>query len=184
MGRKAEGHHWTNADGSRSARVTVHGKRQTFRLSSAVRTDEAADARTLILATQAARMRTVLPDAVRAALETIADANTPMALEGAVTVVEQLITGWRPSESVPLLQDLGEQWTDGVLHKRHKDHIRARRGGMENEAGLLAKHVYPYIGRLPVDAVTLDACELVAQRMPDGMAKNSRVNVLALLPVK
>jgi integrase len=78
------------------------------------------------------------------------------------------------------VRDLGKLWTDGDLAKRYKDHVRAR-SGTGGELGRLEKHVYPHIGDLPLDAISIDACDIVAQQLPDSLKQNTRVNILSTL---
>jgi integrase len=180
MPRKAEGAQWPNADGTYSARITVQGARRTLRMSAHIRSEEAAAERRIVLAQQAQRMAHTDLIAASNALECIAMANTAPKLAAAIAFVDKLVDGWKPAAPVMTVRALGKLWTDGDLAKRHKDHVRAR-SGTGGEVGRLEKHVYPHIGDLPLDAVTLDACDIVAQQLPDMLKQNTRVNILSTL---
>jgi integrase len=180
MPRKAEGAQWPNADGTYSARITVQDARRTVRMSAHIRSEEAAAERRIVLAQQAQRMAHTDLIAASNALECIAAANTAPKLAAAIAFVDKLVDGWKPAAPVMTVRALGKLWTDGDLAKRHKDHVRAR-SGTGGELGRLEKHVYPHIGDLPLDAVTLDACDIVAQQLPDSLKQNTRVNILSTL---
>jgi integrase len=180
MPRKPEGTPRLNADGTYSSRITLQGKRCTFALSPSIKTNEQADERTQLLAQQARRMAGVEAPHARTALDLLSAASTSTKLTAAIAFVRDLVDGWKPAAPVMTVRALGKLWTDGDLAKRYKDHVRAR-SGTGGEVGRLEKHVYPHIGDLPLDAVTLDACDIVAQQLPDSLKQNTRVNILSTL---
>lgn len=77
------------------------------------------------------------------------------------------------------VSELGEQWTSGELHRRYPDRIRLKRTAIDDR-GRLKNYVYPVIGDMRVDAVTLDDCEEVMRRIPES-AKRSRRHIAGTL---
>jgi integrase len=77
------------------------------------------------------------------------------------------------------VSELGEQCTSGELHRRYPDRIKLKRTAIDDR-GRLKNYVYPVIGDMRVDAVTLDDCEEVMRRIPDS-AKRSRRHIAGTL---
>jgi integrase len=77
------------------------------------------------------------------------------------------------------VQQLGEQWTSGELHRKYPDQIPLKRTAAD-DAGRLAKYVYPAIGNKPVRDITLDDCERIMRELPESVAR-SRSHVAATI---
>lgn len=134
----------------------------------------------MLLAQLARRMRLANVDDERTAkaLELVAAASTK-SLRNALVVVEDLIGGKLDVAGVPevpTFQRLGEQWTSGELARRYPDQISMKRS-VDADISRLTTHVYPVLGSLPVDRITLDHCEEVMRRLPADLAVATRRNV-------
>lgn len=77
-------------------------------------------------------------------------------------------------------QAFGEMWTDGRLHARWPDHVKAKRTA-HDDALRLAACVYPVIGPTPIGAVTLDDCERVMAKLPRELSSATRRHVAQLM---
>ncbi len=77
------------------------------------------------------------------------------------------------TSSVTTIKALGDQWTDGTLHKKYPDQIRAKRTS-DNDAQRLRDYVYTVVGPKAVEHVTLDDCEDVMRRLPAKLSTLTR----------
>ncbi len=60
----------------------------------------------------------------------------------------------------PTFRALAEDWTSGELARRHPDHVKVKKTAHDDELRL-EKHVYPHVGDIEIDALTLDDAERV-----------------------
>jgi hypothetical protein len=74
----------------------------------------------------------------------------------------------------PTFQEVGERWTSGAPAKQYPDQIREKRG--DDDESRLRMYIYPTIGNMPIDRVTLGACEDVMRSLPSKLAVNTRRN--------
>jgi integrase len=78
------------------------------------------------------------------------------------------------------IQEIGEAWTSGKLAQEHRDRVGLRVGADEIDAKL-KKHVYPYVGDIPVGLFTEEHGEKVLSKLPESHEQGSRRNVAKLL---
>lgn len=71
------------------------------------------------------------------------------------------------------LRELGERWTDGILHRDYPDQIKLKKTA-EDDAGRFENYVYPLIGDRPVASITLDDAEAVMRGLPKKLAPATR----------
>ncbi len=156
-------------------RVTMRGKdRRTFPLTSC-RSPEEAQVRANVVAKLAQRLRRAgvleTPDAIK--LLEMAAATAPALLQGVLQVAGELaggeLIGAAPT-SVLTFGEIAKDWTDGNLHKRFPDHVRAVRGS-EMNASRLAKLCAVEVGGMrlgdvPIDRFTLDHAEAAMRSLP------------------
>ena len=173
------------AGGVWSARVRLRdGKRPSFAMPWAT-SEEQAKARALQLA-EVARQLTAADvplDLIAKALTSVAgaasDRGLHIALKGVEAVAGKAVqpTG---APKVATFKELGERWTSGELAREYPDQVKLKRSA-HNDVSRLTTHVYPVIGHLPVDAITLDDCEAVVKRLPADLETATRRNVLQLI---
>lgn len=184
MPKIATGHvRWVNGQAVARIRVTS-SSRIDFVLPTCVTHAEALE-RSRQLAAIARRMRAAQADepTKRKVLDTIASA-TPRMLGAAISVAEELAGGkLEPIPAIPpapTFRQVCEQWTGGELSKRYPDQIRAKRT-VDDDISRLTNHVYPIIGDVPINRITLDHCEEVMRRLPPALAVATRRNIGQLI---
>ena len=167
------------SDGTYEARITIQGRtRKGFHLPHC-RLEDAARERTRVLAETAASFRRTGvmgdPDAFKL-LEMIATARTPKALESALVVAAELAGGELPRKkaiTVLTFAELGEQWTNGELHEKWPDHVKAKKDS-DQDAGRLEKLSEAdagdgrKVGDVPIDEFTLDHAEAAMRQLPEA----------------
>lgn len=99
-----------------------------------------------------------------------------------VSYVEgKLITGARaPIRDLSTVRQIGERWTSGELARSHPDHVREKRSAQDDRERL-ERYVYPVIGEVPVEMVTLDHVEQVMAAIPPGKSTGTRRQVAQVL---
>jgi integrase len=145
------------------------------------RTDEQADERAKQLATLAERMTLarVEPELARKGLERVAAAPAGAKLKVQCALVDELIAGWRPQSACPSFGSIVERWGNGELHRKFPAFVRKRHNAKAALANLRL-YVLPVIGDRPVDAITLDDCDAIANSL-GHLRQGSRRQVLAPL---
>lgn len=178
MAKQATGTEVEWINGIARTRIRVCGKRETFRFPTC-RTPEAANERRAQLVELAARMVGVeRADAVDG-LQRVARAAGEQKLRVACALVDKLIGGWRPpSECATTLGAVLEMWASGELRKRYPKDVKARRNCKPAVANF--KKYAGALWDMPVDAVTLDACDEIANSLGHLRAGSQR-QVLAPL---
>lgn len=84
------------------------------------------------------------------------------------------------------VQQFGELWTSGKLHKEFPDHVALKKRA-KGDGGLLDHHINPVIGNKPIASLTLDDCEAVMKKLKpvkkgvNELAGNTRRNVARCL---
>ena len=73
-----------------------------------------------------------------------------------------------------------ERWTTGDLHREFPDHIASKKTADE-DAGRLARYVYPVVKELPLASFTLDHALEVMRRVPRERSGSTRRHVAQLL---
>jgi integrase len=169
---------WFN--GVASARVRATSDKRVSFVMPACTTEGEADERAQLLAIVAKRLRatTVPEEQVLEALKLVAEA-APRSLRNALTMVDEIAAGKLAPMTMPgvqTFQQLGTDWTEGKLAQRYPDQIRVKRSA-HSDASRLTTYVYPVIGSLPIDRVSLDHCEEVMRRLPTSLAVASRRQV-------
>lgn len=186
MGRPASGEvRWRGRQWT--ARIMLGGEkreRRTFPLPTC-KTKDQADERARLLSDIAARLRTVRCDVSRAAkfIENAAVAKTDAELRSVGIAVDSVVGGAVQLAGVaraPTFREVGERWTSGALAKQYPDQIKAKRTADDDESRL-RNHVYPVIGSIPVDKLTLTDCEEVMRRIPETLEVATRRNIGQLI---
>jgi len=173
---------WVNGVAIARIRVTRE-ERASFPMPTCT-TDDEAQERSKLLADVAKRLRgtTASEEQARDALKLVA-AAAPRSLRNALTMVDEIAGREVASVSVPGVQtfrQLGEEWTSGDLAKRFPDQIRLKRSA-HTDVSRLTTYVYPLIGSVAIDRLTLDHCEEVMRRLPPERATATRRNVGQLI---
>jgi integrase len=97
---------------------------------------------------------------------------------GAYDDVEAVLPAKLPPETS--LRQLGALWTDGELHRRWPDHVKAKRS-VKDDVWRLAKYVNPIIGDLAAASFTLDDANLVMSGLPRTLSAATRRHIAQLL---
>lgn len=181
MAIKATGTEIEWIDGVATTRIRIAGKRETFKLASA-KNDEQALARREQIVQLEKRMRGVEREIALAALRRVANAGGDQKLRAVCALVDRLIGGWRPTASDSMtLGELAELWLSGELARRYPGDVRVKQSTGPARANL-AKYVLPTLGAVPVDSITVEACDAVKYAL-GHLRANSRRQVLAPLKV-
>jgi integrase len=174
MPKPAKGELTWTAEGP-VARITLKGRERESYLLSTCRKPAEAEERRALLASLAVRFRragVIDTRQARELLKTIASA-APALLPAALQVAGELAGGLAlPGEKskVPTFKEIGEDWTDGKLHKRYRDHVKAKDSALD--ASRLGK-LYALdvggvtLGDIPIDEITLDHAEAAMGQLPD-----------------
>jgi integrase len=168
--------------GKWSARVTLRGrdKRLTLALPTCREEDaEKAAQRAELLASTALRLvaADVSNEKTEEWLEKVAGRDGT-SLEHVLTAIERVCAGDAapPMSAATTFREFGEQWTGGTLHTRWPDHVK-RKSTSATDAVRLAKHVYPYVGEVPLPEFRLAHAELVMSSLPRDLTSASRRHV-------
>ncbi|MCA9625939.1 MAG: site-specific integrase, partial [Myxococcales bacterium] len=166
------------------ARITVAKRqRRCFALTTCA-TEEEAEERTALLASLAYRLRRAGTDQetverlvdMAAAREGAPLASVREAVEALCgSTVEDIPLGDARS-ACPTFKEFAQDWTSGKLAKRWPDQVAAKRSATDDE-GRLSKHVYPHIGHVRLDDLTLDHAERVMAELPVSLSRASRRHV-------
>ncbi len=98
----------------------------------------------------------------------IAEATTPKAVQLAIAAIDIICEQSKDlTPGASTVRELGEQWTSGLLARRHPDHVKAKKD-TDADRNLLERYVYPVIGDMPVAAVKIDDCERVMRSIPES----------------
>lgn len=181
MPRRASGTFIWTKSGFAVARITLGGKRETFRLPHCRSEGEAAE-RTRQLAELAERMTAAGTDRDTAleGLVRVAVAPSGQTLKVASALVDKLIAGWRPPSAAPTFGEIAARWTSGQLATEFPDDVRMRVDAYGDTKNLHA-YVLPLLGSIPIDALTLEACEQVKRGLPKHLMSSSRQSILQLV---
>jgi hypothetical protein len=66
-------------------------------------------------------------------------------------------------------KELGELWTSGELHRKHPDHVKAKRSVGDDRRRL--RKLYETIGSVPLSVFSIDDAERAMSALPDGSAR-------------
>jgi integrase len=167
--------------GVAQCRIRVQGERQTFHFPSAKDDAQALERRTQIVELEK-RMRGVDSHLAIAALRRVSSAPAGQTLRAACTLVDKLIGGWRPAASECMtLGELAAKWLSGELARTYPGDVRVKQSVGPARANL-EKYILPTLGNVPVDAITVDACDTIKHSL-GHLRANSRRQVLAPLKV-
>ncbi|CAN5850312.1 hypothetical protein BH11MYX4_BH11MYX4_42000 [soil metagenome] len=193
MPRKAQGTTFVS-DGAVYASVTIApGKRLARALQGIVQAGDDEGARTwattlqrLVDALRAAGREHEIAEKVDVALE-VGREHPSAGLGRVVAGIAKLKELAAParivetrSTSAMTLQKFGKRWTSGELHAEHPDHIREKRSA-EKDAGVLAKHVYPVVGHVPLGRFSLRDAQEVMRRVPRELSSATRRQVAQVM---
>jgi hypothetical protein len=157
------------------ARITLKGRERESYLLSTCRKPAEAEERRKLLASVAQRFRkagVIDTRQARELLTTIA-ASAPALLSAALQVAGELAGGMAlPGEKskAPTFRELGKDWTDGKLHKRFRDHVKAKDSTLDASRlkKLNALDVGGILhGDIPVDEYALDHAERAMGSLPE-----------------
>ncbi len=149
------------------ARVTLDaGKRKAFKLAE--ETEGAARVRLAALSELATKLRADGHGERAEAFLAEAAFASPEDLKAVLQIADALCRG----DAVPIkpkasgggitIADLAEQWTSGQLAAKYPDDVPLKDNRHRDE-GLIAKHILPLVGDLPVVNFTIEHAELVKQ---------------------
>lgn len=188
MGRRPTGSTRQIASGW-EARIRITPKwRRAFHLATCGPADgEKAEQRTKLLAGLAYQMRMADQlDHAESLLERAASVDGN-ALDNVIGAVKRLCEGFEDlvplvedESDAPTFQELATEWTEGKLHKRFPDHVKAKKTADSDEQRL-GKWVYPIVGDVRIDAFTLDHAEKVMAGLGEGLKPASRRQIAQLL---
>jgi integrase len=163
-------------------RVTIEKKRRQTFLLPTCRTQAEAEARSVLLAEQARRLRRAGHIGSKAAdtflLELSKARNPKDALEainvllGGVAVVDTKPEG-------PTFREVAEEWTSGKLHKRYPDHVKIKKS-VDDEEQRFGK-LYDTIGDVPLATFTLEDAERAMAKLPEGRTPATRRHYAQLI---
>ena len=156
------------ADGRFAARIRVDekGARRTLALTGIARGDEdGARERCNALASLALRVREAghaskVLELLRIGARARAGRPWEAVLAAAADICSTAGVRSVAGHEVLTVKQLGERWASGDLHRKHPDHVKAKKHP-KRDAGIARKYVDPVIGRLNVADVTLADCDLV-----------------------
>jgi integrase len=185
MPREAKGELRKLADGW-EARVTIQGReRLGLELPFSHTQEKEADDRCKLLAGLARRLRKAgaVADAP-ALLKMAAVAPAGPKLDGVIKAIDAMCTVGRTEREtgteIPTFKQFGQEWTSGGLHKKWPDYVKKKRTS-DGDAGRLAKHVYPIVQHVPLDAFRLDHANAVMASLPSDLSKASRRHYAQLM---
>lgn len=96
-------------------------------------------------------------------------------------VESKLVTGVRaPIRDLSTVQQIGERWTSGELARQYPDHIKKKTSSQDDRIRL-ERYVYPHIGDLPMEAVTLDHAEAVMAAIPANKSAGTRRQIAQVM---
>jgi integrase len=153
-------------------RIDDEGNRKGFGLTAIRAGDKAAGVeRCTAMAQMALRLRRAgHADDVEELMKMAARARAGKPWEHVVAAVD-LLCGGRTTENGPspiTFKELGEQWRDGDLHRRFRDHVVAKKEkSISRDEEIARIYVDPELGETPVADVTLEDCERVMALIPE-----------------
>ena len=146
----------------------------------------------VIVSLKVARKESVIEEFARS----LAEARTASELEGVRMAVRALCEGdvaARPKfDDAITFKQFAEKWYTGALHEAYPRQVKAKKTS-DQDRQFLSKWVFPYIGDVPLLAVTIEHCEDVLNSVPqtksDHLARHvaqvmRRTFALARYPVK
>ena len=181
MGRQAKGT-LRHLVGGIEARIQIDdkGTRKGYLLTTC-KTEAEAEERKDALAAMAARLRKaghVL--GIDKLLRYAAGARSGRQWEHAVATVEALCSpdGTKDlgSPASPTFEEFAGAWTNGDLHRRYPDHVKAKKDTKRDE-DLLRIYIVPHVGAVRLDEFTLDDAEKVMAEIPEERAPATRRHV-------
>lgn len=168
--------------------VTLRGSsRCTVQLTTCpreVEDQEKARARARLLAEQACLLRAaekpVGAELARTLLQLIGGSDDRH--ERPLEAIRRLSTGEAapPPVASMTFAEFGYAWTSGELRSRYPDHIKKKKTATQ-DARRLENHVYPVIGTIPLEEITLDHALAVMERLPAHLKPASRRHVAQVM---
>lgn len=153
--------------GTAFGRFWIAGKREAMALRGCSTEDEAKARVAAMLVMQDDLERAGHALSVRLVLDEAAKARTERGLRLVRRLVDKMTAGtFEPKgkyDGLLTFQQFAERWTSGELRKHFPDHVPEKKSA-KSDVYRLGKHVYPVIGALPVQAVTLEHAEEVMRR--------------------
>jgi integrase len=80
----------------------------------------------------------------------------------------------------PTFQEFAEEWTNGKLRQRFRDHVPEKRS-VSDDIYRLKAHIYPLVGSVPLRHFTMQHAEIVMASLSDKLSAASRRHVAQLL---
>lgn len=167
-------------------RIADDGARKGFFLTAIAKSDEpAAKERTRAMAEMAVRLRRAGHGARVVDLLTLAaKARAGRPWEAVLSAVD-IVCGGQVTAAGPApttVAKLGEDWRDGTLHRRHPDHVKAKKpSSIRRDGSIASVYIDPVVGTLAIVDVTLEDCERVMADIPEGKATATRRQVAQYL---
>ncbi len=182
MGRARAGNvYWKH--GKWYARVTLgNGERPSFMLPTCA-DETSARARVLLLNEMVENLRAAGHGEHARAVITRAAVREGKALEEVQHAIQLIVAGKaipKRIDRIPTIAELGRQWTRGDLARAYPDHIHNKRSA-QSDIWRLERYVYPVIGRVRIDKLTLDHAEDVMRAIPSELASATRRQVAQLM---
>lgn len=168
-------------DGLWRTRITLEGRRRQVFALPLCKTEQAAEKRALAMSSIARKMRTCgavakLVDIL--SMAAVAKEGKPW--DAICSAVDTLCSGQVAAiHTTPTFREFGEQWTSGRLHKRYPDHVKEI--NHTDNIQRLREHVYPIIGDLQIDKITLTEADIVMQSIPDKLSPATRRHVAQVM---
>lgn len=181
MPRKATGSAFKDRAGRWYVQVTLAAGpkgRPAFALPVAF-TEEQADARRVLLADLAARLREkkIPRDVAEQLLEKGAAADTDKRLAGVLNFAEEILSGdvplARPLDKRATFRDVAKRWTSSELARDYADHVSPMREGDARRV-YIERHLLPAVGDVEIASFTLDHADRAMQGVPSTLAPSTR----------
>ncbi len=184
MGREASGELEPLSDGRFAARITVTGRtRKQFVLSGCGTNEPEARERCKAMAAIAARLRRAdLAKEIEHVMGMAAGAKAGRGWENVVALVDLLCKGGSEAakaETIPLFKDFADEWTSGLLHKKHPDHVPEKNS--RDDKSRLKNYINPYLGDLRLDEVKLSDCDEVLSNLPAKLGATTRRGIAQII---
>ncbi len=77
-------------------------------------------------------------------------------------------------------RQLASKWTSGELARDYPDHVPNKKSASD-DAGRLAKHVFPFVGDVPLETFTLEHAERVMAGIDSGASRATRRHIAQLV---
>jgi len=147
-------------------------------------TTEEAESRVALIAEQVTRLAAASAShAARDIAEEIIGATTPKRLRAIVTAVDQLCAAssmLRVGVKRVTFRAFAERWTSGALAREYPDQVKSKKTSSD-DVERLRKYVYPHIGNIPIESVSLEHVLLVMSRISSDASPATRRHIAQVM---